>query len=69
VESVVVDHVLVVERDSHFRVAKPVPLSEEHVGHVVAGIGDHAMDAPEFVAAGMDWVGAANPYVAAGDDV
>jgi hypothetical protein len=68
VETIVVDHVLVAERDSHFRVAKPVPLSEDHVGYVVAGVGDNAMDAPEFVAASMDVGKAANLHVAAADD-
>jgi len=69
VETVVVDHVLVAERDSHFRVAKPVPLSEDHVGYVVAGVGDNAMDAPEFVAASMDGVTTANLHVAVGRDL
>ena len=68
-ESAVVDRVLVAERDSHFRVAKAVPLAEEHVGHVAAGVGDNAMDAPEFVAARMHGVTAANLHVATGDDI
>jgi hypothetical protein len=50
-------------------VAKPVQLSEEHVGYAVAGIGDNAMDAPELVAASMDGVTTANLHVAVGDDV
>ena len=68
-ESVVVDHVLVAERDGHFLVVKLVPFSEEHMGHVVIGVCNNSMDAPEFVAASMDGVMAAYLLVAGRDDI
>src|SRR5215469_8474765 len=69
VKTVVVDHVLVAERDRHFCVTKPVPLSEDHVGYLVAGAGEDALDTPEFVAASMDVVTTADLHVAARDDI
>jgi hypothetical protein len=68
-ESIVVDHVLVAERDSHFLMAKPVPLSEEHMGHAAGGVCDNSVNIPEFVAASIDRIMAANLYVAARDDI
>ncbi len=37
-ESVILYRVPVGERDSHFHMAKPMPLTQEHVGHVVVGV-------------------------------